>query len=264
MNKRLNIASVDQWDLERIREIAAEPYGSKSQRAIWLQIYDRLSEACMNGPLSAGTRLPSENDLADLFDVSRVTMRRSLTKLQQEGQLQARKGVGIFVRQRPARYAITSNMRFAESLDVEADQITTNTISLSRQKVSIEAAEALGLPKDAEVISLHRVRLLNDEPIYLASKEFPAQRFADFEKVYHARQSVADVYHAHGITDYKRIETRVSGGFARRLEAEALQLTHRTPVMRTLSVSSDAEGKPIEFSLGRWPLASVELIFNEQ
>lgn len=264
MSKRLNIASVDQDELERIRIIASEPYGNKSQRAIWLQIYDRLSNACIHGPLSAGSRLPSENDLADLFDVSRVTMRRALTKLQQEGQLQARKGVGIFVRQHPARYAISSNMRFVESLNVDAEQVKTHTLSLARRPASLEAMEALRLKQGAEVICLDRVRMLNDEPVYFTTKEFPADLFPQFEAAYEARQSVADVYQAHGIKDFKRVETRVSGGFAHSYEAEALQLTHRTPLMRTTAINSDTKGKPIEFSLGRWPLASVELIFNEQ
>ena len=264
MNKPLNIASVDDTDLEHIREIASEPYGDKRTRAIWLQIYDRLSDACASGPLVAGARLPSENDLADFFDVSRVTMRKALTKMQQEGQLLARKGVGVFVRQHPTRYVMSSNRRFSESLDAESDQIATQTLSLERRRVSAEAAEALKLHRNAQVIVLERVRLLHDEPVYLTTKEFPAARFPRFEGIYGVNQSVAEVYRAHEIDNYKRVETRISGGFARRMEAEALQLSHRTPLMRTISIHCDQMGTPIEFNLGRWPLSSVELVFSEE
>lgn len=263
MKKQLNIDCVDSDNLEQIVQIAQAPYRSKGERPIWLQIYDRLAEACINGPLEPGARLPGENHMAELFSVSRLTMRKALSKLQQEGQLQARKGVGIFVRRRRSRYVIEDDLRFSQSLEANAAEIDTKTLELTRAPASQEASLALGLGPVSQVIRLMRLRIVEGEPIYLTSKEFPADRFPQFEEAFATNQSVTDVYRAHGIPRYTREETRITGGFAHRHEADALGLTHRTPLMRVASVNLDPEGRPIEFNFGRWPLSSVELVFNQ-
>ncbi|WBU54638.1 phosphonate metabolism transcriptional regulator PhnF [Paracoccus sp. SCSIO 75233] len=264
MNKRLNIDSFDSDALAEITRIAGQPYAPRGQRAIWLQIYDRLAEACTSGPLPPGAKLPGENDLAELFDVSRLTIRKALSKLQQEGQLQARKGVGIFIRSRPARYIVEDNLRFSSSLETGEARIESSTLELVRAPVSAEGADFLRLPAGTEVVRLTRLRIVDGAPAYLATKEFPAARFTDFEARYSLQQSVADVYRAHGIPHYGRAETRVTGGFAPRSDAAALHLSHRTPLMIVRSVNRDPEGRPIEFSIGRWPLASVELVLGDK
>lgn len=262
MTKQLNMISVASADLDRILEIAHAPYGPRSERAIWLQIYDRLANACADGSLESGARLPGENDLAHMFSVTRLTMRKALSKLQQEGRLQARKGVGVFVRRPPARYRVEDGLRFSERLQARAEGIETHTLALTSGTVSVQGARALNIPEGAPVVVLRRLRIVGGEPIYLTNKEFPADRFPDFEAAYVPRQSVADVFAAHGIERFTRAETRIAGGFAGRREAEALRLTQRTPLLFVSATNHDPEKRPIEFSSGCWPLASVELVFG--
>jgi len=249
-------------DLDLFHALARKPYQAKSQRAIWLQICDRLQAACENGKLAPGSKLPGEIHLADVFGVSRITMRRALSKLQQEGHLQARKGVGIFVRQRPERYEVESNMRFADGFKVASERITTQTLELSRGRVSYGGSEALNIPIGSEVIRLLRRRILDGEPIYLTAKEFPARRFPEFEAIYEETGSVTAVYNAHGIQRYERAETRITGGFSSVQQSDGLKLSPRTPVLEVVAINSDLSGTPVEFNVGCWPLSSVEIVFS--
>lgn len=247
--------------VDLIAKLGGAPYLNKSERSIWLQIYDRILGSINDGALPPHSKLPGELDVANLFHVSRVTVRRALSKLQQEGYLQARKGVGIFVRQQELRYAVQSKMHFFDGLGETHDEIQTKTLSLRYKSVSLAGAEALNIPIGSKVIELTRIRLANSAAIYLATKEFPEKRFPDFEKHYYQKHSVTDVYNAHGIGEYHRAQTRISGSFANQLDAEALKLTHETPLLRMMSVNCDTDEVPIEYNVGRWPLTSVELIF---
>lgn len=248
-------------DLDFFHALARTPYQAKSERAIWLQICDRLQLAYENGELAPGTRLPGEVHLAEAFEVSRITIRRALSKLQQEGHLQARKGVGVFVRQRPERYEVESNMRFIDGFKVASDRVTSETLRLSRESVTFKGSKALNIPMGSEVVSLKRRRILDGEPVYLTTKEFPALRFPDFEAVYEATGSVSAVYKAHDIERYERAETRISGGFATSNQSDGLNLSPRTPVLEVFAVNCDPHGKLIEYNAGCWPLSSVEIIF---
>lgn len=248
-------------DTAALSRMGQPPWLSKATRPIWLQIADRLGSACGDGTLASGTRLPGEIELASIFGVSRVTIRRALAKLQQEGQLQARRGVGIFVRAKAARYSVESSRRFADNLCAQGREIQTRTLSLSRVEATPQIAVQLGLKTGDLVIRLVRLRLLDDEPVYLAEKHLPDLRFDRFETIYEMRQSLSETYAAHGIARFERTETRVAGCFAKQWEAQALKLTDHTPLLSLEYVNCDGDGVPIEHNRGLWPLVSVELVF---
>ncbi|MBX9455807.1 MAG: UTRA domain-containing protein [Rhizobium sp.] len=121
-----------------------------------------------------------------------------------------------------------------------------------------------GSNRAREIVHLRRVRLVNDQPIYVNDKYFPAARLPEFEAAYREKQSVTQVFRSHGIDRFRRLETRVSGGFASAEEAEILQLTPGTPVFRINARNVDGSGNAIEWTRGCWPLTSVEFVFGPE
>lgn len=245
-----------------LQALARRPYDERATRPIWLQIYDRLARAIDEHIVAPGSRLPGEVQLAAMFRVNRVTMRRALALHQSEGNLQARKGVGIFVRHKPRPFLIQDDMRFADSLGEAGRNVTSRTLRLQRAAPGPEAAALFGLEDGDTVIVLHRVRLLDGAPIYVTHKEFPAHRFLAFERLYSETQSVSAIFKASGIARFHRAETRVRGGLAQPDEAEILGINAKTPVQYVTAINTDPEGNPIEISYGCWPMTSVEFLFR--
>ncbi len=62
------------------------------------QVYEQLKRLLIEGEWTPGTKIPSENELADMFNVSRITVRQALQKLNALGLLETRFGEGSFVR----------------------------------------------------------------------------------------------------------------------------------------------------------------------
>ena len=245
-----------------LRDSHREGFAPSNDRSLWVQIYDRLRGDIESGRIVAGSRLPGENQLAELFGVTRVTLRRALQRLQREGFLESRKGVGVFARKALTSYTIASGQRFADALDAGSGPVTTRTLRVERRVPSAAAVRALALPPDAETIFLSRVRLLDDQPVYMTEKVFPASLLPRFETIYGQTESVTDVFRAHGIPRYQRLETRVSGGFATSGQAVILRLSPETPLMITRAVNGDSAGRRIEYNVGYWPLMMVELVFR--
>lgn len=65
------------------------------------QLYGQILEQIVSGKLAEGTKLPSENEICASFGVSRPVVREALRKLQSDGLVYARQGVGSFVKKRP-------------------------------------------------------------------------------------------------------------------------------------------------------------------
>lgn len=62
-------------------------------------VFDRLVRAIKSGAYGEGERLPTENDLAAEFQVSRPVIREALQQLREQGLIFSRRGAGSFVRQ---------------------------------------------------------------------------------------------------------------------------------------------------------------------
>jgi GntR family transcriptional regulator, transcriptional repressor for pyruvate dehydrogenase complex len=62
------------------------------------QVYEQLKENMISGTLKTGDKIPSENELAESFGVSRVSIRQALSKLMALGLIETRLGEGSFVR----------------------------------------------------------------------------------------------------------------------------------------------------------------------
>lgn len=236
-------------------------FSVRGDRPIWQQIYDHLLAQIEEGRLAPGSQLPGEIHLAERFGVTRITLRRALQQLQQEGHLTSRKGVGVFVRTPPSAMAVRDGGRFFESLRADGKEVTTRTLALEELAADFEAAERLGLAPGARLIRLERVRIADGQAVHISTKVFPAEMLPDFATVYARRHSVTDAFLAHGIQKYRRAETRVSGGFATPREASLLELTPGTPVFRTVSLNENAAGSRIEWALGCWLMTSVEFVF---
>ena len=66
-------------------------------------VYGQLLQEIMSGAFSAGDRLPTENQLAQRFAVSRPVVREALQRLQTDGVVLARQGSGTYVQRSPSQ-----------------------------------------------------------------------------------------------------------------------------------------------------------------
>ena len=67
---------------------------------LYLKIYQSLKQDIENGVYKPGDQVPTEGGLADLFHVSKITSKRALNMLAEEGLLSRQKGRGTFVSHR--------------------------------------------------------------------------------------------------------------------------------------------------------------------
>ncbi len=76
-------------------EVKLEPIGS--QERLYAKVARRIAELIDRGDVSAGEKLPSERDLAEMLQVSRPTVREAMIALEVSGIIEVRTGSGIYV-----------------------------------------------------------------------------------------------------------------------------------------------------------------------
>lgn len=122
--------------------VAATPL---RKRRLSDDIYAQILLQLSTGQFRIGDRLPTENELATTFDVSRPVVREALQHLQNDGLIDARRGSGTFVRRLPphemAHYTddarIAQYMRAYEvrrGLEVEAARLAALRINQNHRR----------------------------------------------------------------------------------------------------------------------------------
>lgn len=66
-------------------------------KLLYEQVYDSLKQDILSEKYKVGDRIPSEKELSAHFDVSRITSKKALEKLREEGYVYSQRGRGTFV-----------------------------------------------------------------------------------------------------------------------------------------------------------------------
>jgi GntR family transcriptional regulator len=78
----------------------ATPVDRKSPLPAWAQVQRDLRTLIDQGS-EIGTQLPTENEMAAIYGISRITIRQALSALAEDGYVERRQGTGTFVADRP-------------------------------------------------------------------------------------------------------------------------------------------------------------------
>lgn len=151
-----------------------KPLEKKSQNPLYLQLMSRLKNDIMAGVYAPGARIPSEQLLCDTYGVSRVTVRKALLDLVQEGLLVRRQGKGTFVAQERLQRNLQQITSFSQACRQNGHAAGARLVSAEMTKASASDAEKLGIEPGSPVVEIIRLRLCDNEPVMLEINRFPA------------------------------------------------------------------------------------------
>src|SRR5438105_4725826 len=141
-----------------------KPLDPDSQQPLYQQLQRALREAIQNHVLAPDDALPAERQIATDLEISRITVRKAIDGLVEEGLLVRRQGSGNFVAGRIEKNfaKLTS---FSE--DMRARGRTPRSVWLKRAEgaVTPEEAMAMRLSPGAPVYRFHRLRFADDAPM---------------------------------------------------------------------------------------------------
>ena len=128
----------------------------------YLRLRGELAELVTNGELAPGAILPSEGDLAARYDVSRVTVRRALRLLKDEGVVESRQGFGWFVADEPMRQSLDVLATIEDQIAAAGRRPARRLLSFAFRPAPTHVARVLGA---TSVLEISRLNLADDEPV---------------------------------------------------------------------------------------------------
>ena len=218
---------------------------------LYYQLEQRLRARITSDEFLPGTALPTEDQICAEYSVSRITVRRALAALAQQGLIDRRRGVGSFV----AEKLRGINSHLTGSLNeflAMAGSLNTRCLSLGRADPPIQVRNRLGLEPGEHAVLLRTVGSLEDGPVAYLEIWFPpsigdkltAQDLDGDLPVVRQVEQAANVR----IT---RAEQKIEPDCAGVVAAEYLEISEDTPILNVQRVYF-AGDRPIELANVRY------------
>ncbi|SHI01292.1 histidine utilization repressor [Ferrimonas marina] len=129
-----------------------------------------IREKIAQGEWGEQHRLPSENALAQQYGCSRMTARRALTELVEQGLLTRAQGLGTFVAPFQSQGSMMAIRNIADEIRQRGHRHRAELLLLEPQPAQPEAAIALGLAPGETLYRSCLVHLENESPVQLEDR----------------------------------------------------------------------------------------------
>ncbi|MDX6016219.1 histidine utilization repressor [Shewanella indica] len=148
--------------------------------AKFARIKQYISDRIESGEWVEHSRVPSENQLAELFECSRMTARRALTELVDNGVLERSQGLGTFVAEFKSQSSMLSIRNIADEIKARGHGYSVQVLELTAIEALAPIAIALGLETGSRVFYSVLVHCEEGLPLQLEERFVNPQLIPDY------------------------------------------------------------------------------------
>lgn len=232
---------------------------------LYQQVMDNIRGEIEAGTYAPGSQIPTELELAEAYQVGRVTVRRAIEELVYEGYLTKQQGRGTFVNAPKLVRKVRQEadvQSFSEACRVNGMRPTSRLVSRHVVPASKEMAAFLGLEEGADLLAVVRLRMADGVPVMFENNYFPYEGFQFLENAsLGGSSSIFEVLREHTCR-YPESSGECTVEIARADQETASYLS--VPVGEPLFFMKvdflDGEGEP--FFLGRQYIVGSRFIFS--
>jgi GntR family transcriptional regulator len=213
---------------------------------LYIQIAESLIDQIVSGKLSPEERLPSERELSQQLNVSRMTLRAALYELESKGLIVRRTGDGTYIAKPKIERQANKLEPFTQGMRQRGYQTSAKLIVFEQRLAEVSTASQLRIPVSTRVYYFQRLRLINQEPVMLEKCTIPINRCPSFDQYNLEKRSVHEILTTEYGISIHHAEQSLEAVTATDFEAELLQILPGAAVMLEQRLAFDMDGVPVE------------------
>ncbi|MCJ8537177.1 GntR family transcriptional regulator [Enterobacter cloacae] len=211
---------------------------------LYLKFAETVKNAVRSGVLEHGNILPGERDLSQLTGVSRITVRKAMQALEEEGVVTRARGYGTQINN-IFEYSLKEARGFSQQVVLRGKKPNTLWVNKRVVKCPEEVASQLSVPPDSEVFLLKRIRYVDDDAVSIEESWVPVELIHDPDAI---GISLYDYFRSQNIFP-QRTRSRVSARMPDSEFQAHISMDDKIPVLVIKQVALDQQYRPIEYSI---------------
>ena len=211
------------------------------------QISAVLKDGIATGRYQAGERLPTEDGLCTLFSVSRITVRRAMQSLEEQGLIERRQGDGTFVADSPSVVSLQTPLTgFLQQVAESRAKTTAQVLDFGFVKAPPQVYSGLQLPQDSPVLRVVRLRTRGGQPYIHSTTYLPHDIGSQFTRDDFGQHALSELMTRAGFP-YFRIEAASGAALADPVLAQCLHVNVGDALVDVHRIAYDANDRAVEY-----------------
>jgi len=219
---------------------------------LYYQIQQTLMDKIRSGQLGEGDPLASEEELARLYQVSRMTARQALHGLKTSGYAVSRKGRGTFVTRPKMERNIMHLEGFTEDMKQRGMVPSSKMLEQIVMGATEEIAERLNLNESDPILRLRRLRFADGTPMAIEESNIPLQLYPGLNRYDFEKNSLYSILRENYGVRVGWADEIIEAMPATREESELLTIPKRASVLSISRIIMSTSDKPIEAACSRY------------
>ncbi len=220
------------------------------------------------GEYAEDTRIPSEQELCDCYDISRPTVRQAISELTNNGYLYKEKGKGTFVARSKTKIDIKSYTGFTDSILDSQEPGLHNIISLKSIKSGeLKQLENIfgngpGYGQQAEFAEIKYVTMQKTDVLSLNTSYIPMGLFPGIIEDIKAKKPSYDIMKGKYPLLPVKTKSSLEIIYTDHDDAQYLQVQSGQPLLKIENVLLSKSGQAVEFVVAKYRSDKCKLIFE--
>ena len=218
---------------------------------LYVEVKKKITQSLIQGEWGPGEAIPSEIELANIYDVSQGTVRKAIDDLSAESILVRRQGKGTYVATHNEENIQLRFLRLTSQFGLN-EKLDNQLISFSKEKATNKLAKILNINPSSTIISVTRILTFNENPLILDVIKIPAQSFRGLtpEMIVENNGSMYRMYETDFGVRMLRADEKIIAITANSETASHLKVQENHPLLSVERISYTYKNKPLEWRLG--------------
>jgi GntR family transcriptional regulator len=212
----------------------------------YIQLVNILRDQIAKGVYLPGDRLPSESELCSQYQVSPMTVRRSINTLLDQGIVSTIQGSGTYVKA-PDLGGVTFSMEEFHNIFRDKERTKVKILEVLIIKADETAATRLAIRVEERTILIRRVLIRDGDPMLYHKEQLIYDPVRPIVEAELEVTSLHGLFVGTGETKLKRGELTIDAAVLTKEEADVLNTIPMQPAFRIEHIFFDFEDRPISW-----------------
>lgn len=220
---------------------------------LYLKIKNALMKDIQQGSYTTGLRLPSEQELGEMYHASRITVRKAISELEKDGFVRKQQGKGTFVTaHQPSQVIYLDVGGFRDTFTANGGKIVNNAHSkIIKKKITLateDIAQKLMIETGSDIIYLQRIFYTVSSAYLIDNAWFPCALYPGLYDLIQDDVSTFFLIHQHYHYHFRKVYKELTAALTTKSESELLGCPLGSALFCTKKVIWGEQGFPIHYS----------------
>jgi len=224
--------------------------GVASRVPLYHQLYSSLKRGITSGEIIFGEQMPTEQQLSEALDISRITAKRAMDELANDGLIARQRGKGSYVTYKYSPEPVKAPLvGLLENLEDMGKHSLVKVISVEKVVPSERIRQSLNLDKKQEAIKIVRTRIDEEGNVFAFYVSWTLPHLKGFTKRKVEKQTRLSIIKENGIT-ISKVEQTLGAQNADEFVANLLNVANNAALLELRRQHYDQSGNVLDVLVG--------------